>query len=110
MRRSRNSARSSGRRASTHAASIYSNRPERPNLDRRLSRSPSRHRTRKWGDRMRRYRIHDTPRGLTMALAAGLVGVLLWGATQVGQQTTLRFWASMGIVAGAGLVFAIVQA
>jgi hypothetical protein len=45
-----------------------------------------------------------------MALAAGSVGVLLWVATQVGQQTTLRFWASMGIVAGAGLVFAIVQA
>ena len=58
---------------------------------------------------MGRYRIHDTTRGLTMALAAGSVGVLLWVATQVGQQTALRFWASMGIVAGAGLLFAIAQ-
>src|SRR5205085_11510473 len=30
-------------------------------------------------------------------------------ATQVGQQTTRRFWAEMGIVAGAGLVIALSQ-
>ncbi|HEY8705077.1 MAG TPA: hypothetical protein VIL98_10000 [Gaiellaceae bacterium] len=59
---------------------------------------------------MRRYGFHDTTRGLTTALAAGTAGLLLWLATQVGQQTTLRFWASMGIVAGAGLLFAVAQA
>jgi hypothetical protein len=58
---------------------------------------------------MRRYGLHDTARGLTTAIAAGTAGLLLWLATQVGQQTTLRFWASLGIVAGAGVVFAIAQ-
>jgi hypothetical protein len=46
---------------------------------------------------------------LTTAIAAGTAGLLLWLATQVGEQTTLRFWASLGIVAGAGLVFAVAQ-
>jgi hypothetical protein len=59
---------------------------------------------------MRRYRLHDTTRGLTTLLGAGTAGLLLWVATQVGQQTTGRFWASMGIVAGAGLAFAVLQA
>ena len=58
---------------------------------------------------MRRYGFHDTTRGLTTAIAAGTAGLLLWLATQVGQQTTLRFWASLGIVAGAGVIFAIAQ-
>jgi hypothetical protein len=43
------------------------------------------------------------------ALAAGTAGLLLWVATQVGQQTTGRFWASMGIVAAAGLGFALLH-
>jgi hypothetical protein len=54
-------------------------------------------------------RTYDLHRGLTTALAAGAAGFLVWLATQVGQQTTGRFWASMGIVAGAGLVLAISQ-
>ncbi|HEX7582195.1 MAG TPA: hypothetical protein VF321_03835 [Gaiellaceae bacterium] len=58
---------------------------------------------------MRRYGLHDTTRGLTTAIAAGTAGLLLWLATRVGEQTTLRFWASLGIVAGAGLVFAVAQ-
>jgi hypothetical protein len=58
---------------------------------------------------MRRYGLYDATRGLTTALAAGVAGLLLWTATQVGQQTTLRFWAEMGIVAGAGLVVALSQ-
>ena len=58
---------------------------------------------------MRRYGLHDATRGLTTAIAAGTAGLLLWLATQVGEQTTLRFWASLGIVAGAGLVFAVAQ-
>jgi hypothetical protein len=59
---------------------------------------------------MRRYGLYDTTRGLMTALAVGVAGFLLWAATQVGMQTTGRFWASMGIVAGAGLVFALLPA
>jgi hypothetical protein len=56
---------------------------------------------------MGRYGLYDATRGLTTAVAAGAAGLLLWVATQVGQQTTGRFWAEMGIVAGAGLVMSL---
>jgi hypothetical protein len=59
---------------------------------------------------MRRYGLYDTTRGLMTALAVGVAGLLLWAATQVGQQTTERFWAEMGIVAAAGLVLALLPA
>ena len=58
---------------------------------------------------MRRYGLYDATRGLATALSAGLAGVLLWLATLVGVQTVTRFWESMGIVAGAGLVVALSQ-
>jgi hypothetical protein len=58
---------------------------------------------------MQRYGLYDATRGLTTLAAAGGAGVLLWVATLVGQQTDGRFWAEMGIVAGAGLVMAISQ-
>jgi hypothetical protein len=58
---------------------------------------------------MRSYGLYDLTRGLTTALAAGLAGLLLWTATLVGQQTTVRFWEEMGIVAAAGLVVALAQ-
>jgi hypothetical protein len=58
---------------------------------------------------MRRYGLYDATRGLTTAIAAGAAGALLWLATQVGQQTTGRFWAEMGIVAAAGLVLSLAQ-
>jgi hypothetical protein len=58
---------------------------------------------------MRRYGIYDGTRGLTTAVAAGVAGLLLWCATLVGVQTVTRFWESMGIVAGAGLVLALSQ-
>ena len=58
---------------------------------------------------MRRYGLYDTTRGLTTALAAGVAGLLLWAATQVGTQSTGRFWAAMGIVAGAGLVLSVAR-
>jgi hypothetical protein len=51
--------------------------------------------------------MYDASRGLTLALAAALAGLALWGATQVGMQTTGRFWISMAIVAGAGLLIAL---
>jgi hypothetical protein len=56
---------------------------------------------------MRRYGMYDASRGLTLALAAALAGLGLWGAAQVGVQTTGRFWLSMAIVAGAGLLIAL---
>ena len=56
---------------------------------------------------MRRYGMYDASRGLTLAIAAALAGLGLWGATQVGMQTTGRFWISMAIVAGAGLLIAL---
>ena len=54
-------------------------------------------------------RTYDFNRGLVTALAAGVAGFLVWVATEVGQQTTGGFWASMGIVAGAGFVLALSQ-
>jgi hypothetical protein len=59
---------------------------------------------------MRRYGLYDVTRGLTTAVAAGAAGLLLWTAAQVGQQSTARFWAEMGIVAAAGLVLPLVHA
>ncbi len=56
-----------------------------------------------------RYGMYDATRGLTIAVAAGLAGLLVWTATQVGQTSTGRFWAEMGIVAGAGLVLSLAQ-
>jgi hypothetical protein len=58
---------------------------------------------------MRRYGLYDATRGLTTLVAAGVAGLLLWLATQVGQTDTARFWAEMGIVAAAGLVMALSQ-
>lgn len=54
-----------------------------------------------------RYGTYDLTRGLTIAICAGVAGVALWGATQVGVQTTGRFWLAMAIVAAAGLLLAL---
>jgi len=59
---------------------------------------------------MRTNGLYDATRGLTMALAAGVAGLLLYLATDIGQTTTLRFWESMGLVAAAGLVLALAYA
>lgn len=56
---------------------------------------------------MRGYGMYDVTRGLTLALAAGLAGLGLWGAAQVGIQTTGRFWLTMTIVAASGFVLAL---
>ena len=56
---------------------------------------------------MRRYAMYDASRGLTLALAAGLTGLGLWGAAQVGTQTQGRFWISMVIVAAGGFLIAL---
>ena len=56
---------------------------------------------------MRRYGLYDATRGLTLLVAAGLAGLLLYLASEVGTQTTVRFWEAMGLVALAGLVLAL---
>lgn len=56
---------------------------------------------------MRNYGMYDVTRGLTLALFAGLAGVALWGATQVGTQTTGRFWIAMAIVGAGGLLLTL---
>lgn len=56
---------------------------------------------------MRRYGMYDASRGLTLAFAAALAGLGLWGASQIGTQTAGRFWLTMLIVAGAGLVLSL---
>ncbi len=51
--------------------------------------------------------------GLTRAgatlVGAAAAGVLLWVAAQIGRDTTGGYWAAYGIIAGAGLVFALTQ-
>jgi len=54
-----------------------------------------------------RYAMHDVKRGLTLALAAGLAGLGLWVAKQIGTQTTGHFWLAMAVVAASGLVLAL---
>lgn len=56
---------------------------------------------------MRSYGMYDASRGLTLAFAVALAGLALWGASQIGTQTTSRFWLTMLIVAGAGLSIAL---
>jgi hypothetical protein len=56
---------------------------------------------------MRGYGLYDTTRGLTIAIAVGVAGLLLWAATLVGTQTVGHYWGAMGIVAGAGLLLAL---
>ncbi len=56
---------------------------------------------------MRSYGMYDVTRGLTLALFAGVAGLALWGATQVGMQTQGRFWTALVIVATAGLLLTL---
>jgi hypothetical protein len=51
--------------------------------------------------------MYDASRGLTLAFAAALAGLGLWGATQIGTQTTSRFWVAMVVVAAAGLLISL---
>jgi hypothetical protein len=49
--------------------------------------------------------------GRTYTLLVGIaaVGALVWVATRIGEQTTWRYWATMGVIAGGGLLFALSQ-
>lgn len=48
-------------------------------------------------------------RTYTLLLGIGVAGFLMWLATRVGPETTWRYWAVLGILAGAGLAFALTQ-
>jgi hypothetical protein len=48
-------------------------------------------------------------RTYTLLLGIGAAGALIWLATHVGTHTTWRYWAALGLVAGAGLAFALTQ-
>ena len=48
-------------------------------------------------------------RTYTLLLGIGAAGALIWVATRVGTATTWRYWAVLGILAGAGLAFALTQ-
>jgi hypothetical protein len=53
--------------------------------------------------------MYDVTRGLTLALLAAVAGFGLWGASQVGTQTTAHFWLAMAIVAAAGFLVAVAR-
>jgi hypothetical protein len=42
-------------------------------------------------------------------LGAAAAGVLLWLAAQIGRDSTGGYWAAYGVVAAAGLIFAVAQ-
>jgi hypothetical protein len=48
-------------------------------------------------------------RGISTLVAAVVAGFLLWLATQIGAETAGEYWATYGVIAGAGLVFALSQ-
>jgi len=48
-------------------------------------------------------------RTYTLLLGIAAAGVLIWLATHVGDSTNWRYWATLGILAGAGLCFALTQ-
>jgi hypothetical protein len=48
-------------------------------------------------------------RSYTLLLGIGAAGALIWIATRVGDYSTWRYWAALGLLAGAGLAFALTQ-
>ena len=48
-------------------------------------------------------------RGIATLVGAGIAGILLWFATQVGTESTGAYWATYGLVAAAGLTMALSQ-
>ena len=53
--------------------------------------------------------LNGLTRALATLLGAAAAGVLLWLAAQVGRHSTGGYWAAYGIIAGAGLIFALSQ-
>jgi hypothetical protein len=48
-------------------------------------------------------------RGIATVAGAAVAGILLWFATQVGAESTGEYWATYGLIAGAGLAMALSQ-
>ena len=48
-------------------------------------------------------------RTYTLLLGIGVAGLLIWVAARVGTSPNWRYWASLGLLAGAGLAFALTQ-
>jgi hypothetical protein len=48
-------------------------------------------------------------RTYTLLLGIGAAGALIWIATRVGNYSTWRYWAALGLLAGAGFAFALTQ-
>jgi hypothetical protein len=53
--------------------------------------------------------MNPAPRAVSTLVGAGIAGVLLWLAGNVGRGDNGGYWAASGIVAAAGLVFALSQ-
>jgi hypothetical protein len=54
-------------------------------------------------------RMYGMTRATTTLLAAAVAGLLIWLATQVGDESVGGFWATYGLIAAAGLVMALSQ-
>lgn len=53
--------------------------------------------------------MNGLSRAVTTLAGAAIAGVLLWTAAHIGRHSTGGYWAAYGIVAGAGLVFGLLQ-
>jgi hypothetical protein len=53
--------------------------------------------------------VNGWSRAVATLLGAAVAGFLLWVAAQIGRGSTGGYWAAYGIVAGAGVVFALSQ-
>src|SRR6266540_835037 len=53
--------------------------------------------------------MYGVTRATTTLLGAGAAGLLIWIATQIGNDHIGGYWARIGLVAGAGLVMALSQ-
>jgi hypothetical protein len=53
--------------------------------------------------------MYGLTRATTTLIAAGVAGLLIWIATQIGSDDLGGYWARVGLVAGAGLVMALSQ-
>jgi hypothetical protein len=53
--------------------------------------------------------MYGLTRGTVTLLAAAVAGLLVWIATQIGDSTNGDYWATYGVIAGAGLAMALSQ-
>jgi hypothetical protein len=53
--------------------------------------------------------MYGLTRATTTLISAGVAGLLIWFATQIGNDHIGGYWARIGLVAGAGLVMALAQ-